>query len=113
MISRGEIWDVEFTGKGDEIQKIRPCVVVSSDLIGKLNLRVVVPITGWKDEFSSHLWFVKLTPGKQNGLSKPSAADAFQVKSISVDRFVSRRGAVAAAELEDIVAAIALVVGTS
>lgn len=41
MISRGEIWDVEFTGRGDEIQKIRPCVVVNSDVIGKLNLRVV------------------------------------------------------------------------
>lgn len=113
MISRGEIWDVEFTGRGDEIRKIRPCVVVNLDLIGKLNLRVVVPITGWHDAFSSSLWFVKLPPSKQNGLAKMSAADAFQVKSISVDRFVSRRGAVTAAELDDIVAAIALVVGAN
>ena len=31
-----------------EIQKVRPAVVISMDTIGRLPLRMVVPITDWK-----------------------------------------------------------------
>ena len=43
---RGDIWraDLEPT-RGDEINKMRPVVVISDDDIGALNLRVVVPVT--------------------------------------------------------------------
>lgn len=45
---RGEIWIVDFNPTvGSEIQKQRTAVVVSLDTIGKLPLRIVVPITGW------------------------------------------------------------------
>jgi len=44
---RGEIWRVQFNPtKGDEIQKIRPAIVLSADGLSGLNLRLVVPITG-------------------------------------------------------------------
>ena len=56
---RGEVWLADFGGrKGDEICKSRPCVVVSADGLGKLRLKVVVPITGWKPRYGSNPWMV-------------------------------------------------------
>ena len=43
--SRGEIWLVDFDPSiGSEIRKVRPALVVSLDSIGRLPLRLVVPI---------------------------------------------------------------------
>ena len=43
-VLRGESWRVRLNPtEGDEIQKARPCLIVSSDHVGKLRLRVVVP----------------------------------------------------------------------
>jgi mRNA interferase MazF len=109
---RGEVWDVDFDPpQGAEIGKTRPAVVISEDAIGKLPLRIVVPITDWKAAFAACPWFVQLVPSSTNGLSKESGADAFQVKSLSEKRFVRRRGALSAVQLDDIAAAIALCVG--
>lgn len=110
-IARGQVWDVNLNPtQGAEIQKVRPCVVVSGDQMGKLPLKVVVPITQWQDEFEAHPWLVKLQPDEQNGLEKPSAADAFQVKSLSVERFLRQRGVLSASQLADIVAAVGIVI---
>lgn len=82
---RGEIWraDLEPT-RGDEIRKTRPVVVMSDDRIGRLRLRIVVPITEWDDRFAAHPWMVRLEPDASNGLAKASAADTFQVRSMSI-----------------------------
>lgn len=110
-IYRGQVWDVDLNPtQGAEIQKIRPCVVVSGDRIGNLPLKVVVPITGWQDPFEGHLWFVKLEPDGQNGLDKLSAADAFQIKSLSVERFIRQRGVLSDEQVADIVAAVGIVI---
>jgi mRNA interferase MazF len=43
---RGEVWLVDFDpGIGAEIQKVRPAVIINVDAIGRLRLRMVVPIT--------------------------------------------------------------------
>ncbi|HHT71086.1 MAG TPA: type II toxin-antitoxin system PemK/MazF family toxin [Firmicutes bacterium] len=48
MINRGRIWDVELDHiKGAKMRKLRPCVVVSSDFVGTLPLRIITPITEW------------------------------------------------------------------
>lgn len=110
-IYRGQVWDVNLNPTlGAEIQKVRPCVVVSGDQIGSLPLKVVVPITAWQEKFEGHLWLVKLEPSRQNGLGKLSAADAFQVKSLSVDRFVRQRGVLSDEQVADIVAAVGIVI---
>lgn len=109
---RGEVWDVNFDpSRGAEIGKRRPAVVVSEDAIGRLPLRIVVPITDWKDDYSAYAWFVHLPPSKANGLSKESGADAFQLKSVSEKRFVKRRGTLKPDQVDDIAAAIAICVG--
>src|SRR4051794_1918335 len=109
---RGEIWLVDFDpAVGAEIRKVRPAVVISMDTIGRLPLRMVVPLTDWKASFASFPWFVALPATTANGLTKDSGADAFQTKSISEGRFVRRLGEITTAQLDEIAFAIALCVG--
>lgn len=91
--------------------KTRPAVVVNPPSVGRLPLRIVVPVTGWDAKYATVPWLVYLKPTNRNGLSKDSAADCFQVKSVSVERFVNRLGVVRADDIEEISAAIALCVG--
>jgi mRNA interferase MazF len=113
-IMRGEVWSVRFDpSEGDEIQKIRPAVVLTAQGVGRIRLHIVVPITSWQPQFSRYFWMVRLQPASTNGLSKESAADAFQVKSISVNRFQTQLGALISDEVDEIAAAIALCVGYS
>ena len=93
-------------------KKIRTAVVISTNGVGRLKLKIVVPITEWKSRYASYPWFVRLLPTATNGLTKDSGADAFQVKSVSQTRFVSRLGELTAAELLEIAKAIAVCVGT-
>ncbi len=45
---RGEIWAVRFDpSEGDEIQKIRPAIVMNVGAVGRMKLHMVAPITGW------------------------------------------------------------------
>src|SRR5437667_12210146 len=83
----GEVWRIRFDpAEGDEIKKTRTAVVISEDAIGRLRLKIVVPITEWKPRYSNYPWFVQLASTPTNGLTKDSGADAFQVKSVSETR---------------------------
>ena len=108
---RGEVWRVNFDPTvGTEIQKTRPAVVISSDAVGKLPIKLVAPITGWQPHFANDVWHVRITPGPGNGLSKPSAVDALQVRGVDTQRFIAQIGALSAEVLEEIVTSLALVV---
>jgi len=110
--SRGEIWKVRFDpSEGDEIKKVRPAVVMTIPNAGRINLQIVIPITGWQPQFSRYFWMVKLMPDTSNGLDKDSAADAFQVKSVSVKRFQAKVGVITEKQLDEIAAAIAFCIG--
>src|ERR1041385_3182306 len=109
---RGEIWSVRFDPSvGAEIRKLPPAVVVSLDTVGQLNLRIVVPLTDWQDPFARLPWFVPLPMLPMNGLKKDSAADAFQVKSVSQSRFVRFIGLATSAQVDEIASAVAMCVG--
>lgn len=112
--TRGEVWMVQFDPAiGDEQQKIRPAVVVSVPSVGRLRLRVVVPLTHWQVRYSAFAWFTYVPVTPANGLARDSGADAFQVKSVSVQRFQRRMGSLTAAQMDEIASAIALCVGFS
>jgi mRNA interferase MazF len=96
---------------GAEIKKTRPAVIVNQDAIGILPLRVIVPLTEWKEHYSIAPWMVRLDPDAANGLSKTSAADGFQIRSVSVQRLTSRIGVVSDQALEAIIKAVQIVVG--
>jgi mRNA interferase MazF len=108
---RGEIWLINLDPTvGAEIKKSRPGVIISSDAIGILPLRVIVPLTDWKDHYRQSAWMVKIVPKAENGLSKDSAADTAQVRSVSTSRFIQKLGAVNQDEMDEIVNALGLVV---
>jgi len=96
---------------GAEIRKIRPAIVISLDTVGRLPLRILVPLTDWQDAFAKLPWFVYLPMSAPNGLTKDSGADAFQVKSLSESRFLDKLGELTAAQLDDITAAVAACIG--
>src|SRR5689334_11373561 len=109
---RGEIWLVDFDPSiGAEIRKIRPAIVINLDAVGRLPLRLVVPITDWKPQYASFPWFTEIPADASNGLSKDSGSDAFQTKSVALSRFVRQLGTITAAQLDAVATAIALCVG--
>jgi mRNA interferase MazF len=95
---------------GAEIKKTRPAVVISSDAVGRLPIKLVAPITDWKDHYTANIWHVRIDPDSLNGLSKPSAVDALQLRGMDSQRFVRRLGQVPPTQLEEIVLAIAAVI---
>lgn len=104
---RGEIWLVNFDPTiGSEIKKTRPAVVVSSDSVGKLPLKVVVPITGWEASFENDFWQVPLDPNTNNKLNKLSSVDTLQIKSLDLSRFVYKIGYLSVEEMESVALAI-------
>ena len=110
-ISRGEVWLVTLDPTvGAEIRKTRPVVVISSDAVGALPIKLVAPLTEWKDYFAGNVWHVKVTPDSMNGLTKTSAVDTLQLRGVDTQRFVQKLGRVSPEVMRSIVAAIAAVI---
>ncbi|HZY36508.1 MAG TPA: type II toxin-antitoxin system PemK/MazF family toxin [Mucilaginibacter sp.] len=99
-MKQNEIWliDLEPT-VGAEIRKTRPGIIVNDNTFGKLPLKVIVPLTDWKERFADADWMVKIEVDNYNHLIKTSAADCFQVRSLSQDRFKKRLGIITPAQL--------------
>jgi mRNA interferase MazF len=109
--ARGQIWRVDFNPvRGDEIMKIRPAVVISSDAFSPLKTKIVVPLTGWQDKFTNSQWMVKIIVDTNNGLDHDSAADALQLRCVSYERFIQKLGSIPAPVLDEIAAAIAIAI---
>jgi len=108
---RGEVWRVEFNPtQGDEIQKLRPAVVISTDSFNPLKTKLVVPLTTWQERFANAQWMVKISADDVNGLDHDSAADALQLRCVSYERFATKLGVIQASVLDEIATAIAIVV---
>jgi len=104
MISQGDIWLVDFNPTiGDEIKKIRPAVVINSDFATGLDLKIVAPITTWRKDFEKIWWLFKLKPSKQTGLKEDSSANCYQMRCVSVSRFLDKLGS-CGKDIEEIVA---------
>lgn len=102
-MKQSEIWLINLDPTiGSEIQKTRPAIIVNDDALGKLPLKIIVPVTDWKERYASAPWMVKIAPDASNGLSKASAADCFQIRSISEERFVKKLGTIPESILNDI-----------
>ena len=104
---RGEIWLVDLEPTlGSELQKIRPVVVLSSNTIRFLPVRVAVPLTGWQEQFQSSPWKVRVIPNADNKLTKASAADALQLRCLSLERFSKCLGMLPKNIMEEIIFAV-------
>ena len=108
---RGEVWLVDLDPtRGSEMKKTRLVLVISSDAVGVLPIKLSVPITEWQPGFANHLWHLQLEPDGRNGLSKISALDVLQLRALAVERFIKRKGAVTPDVLREVTAALAAVV---
>jgi mRNA interferase MazF len=109
-MKRSEIWLINLDPTiGAEIKKTRPAIIVNDDTLGKLPLKVNVPLTDWKENFSVADWMVKIIPNEKNGLRKTSSADCFQVRSLSEERFVRKVGDLSDENMSKIESALARV----
>lgn len=111
---RGEVWLVNLDPTlGTEISKKRPCVIVNDDAIGILPLKVIVPVTDWKERYSIRPWMVKLEPSTENSLAKVSSVDTFQIRSVSETRLMRKLGQLSESEMQMISEALAVVLSLS
>lgn len=110
-IQRGEIWLVNLDPTvGAEIRKTRPVVVISSDAVGTLPIRLVAPLMGWKEHFVGNVWHIKLLPDSRNRLTKTSAVDTLQLRGVDTQRFIQKLGSVSPTVMRSIIEAIAAVI---
>ena len=111
-MKQGEIWQIGLDpGIGSEMKKTRPALLINVDALGKLPLRIIVPITDWKEHYSNYPWMVKIIPSQENGLAKISAVDCFQIRSVSVERFTALVGSVEPEIIAQAQEAVAQVIG--
>ena len=111
-MQRSEIWLISLDPTiGAEIRKTRPVVIVSSDDVGTLPLKIVAPLTDWKLHYAEIPWMTAIVPNRQNGLEKPSSCDAFQVRSVSVERFIRKLGSLDAKTMQAITQSLVEVLG--
>jgi mRNA interferase MazF len=109
-MKQGEIWLINLDPTiGAEIKKTRPAIIVNDNAIGKLPLKIIVPLTDWKDKYEIAPWMVKIAPDKKNKLTKISSADCFQIRSLSEKRFVKKIGMIEHEQLYEIKEGLAMV----
>lgn len=110
-VKRGDIWIVNLDPAiGSEIKKSRPAVIISSDDIGKLPLKLISPITKWKEHFEGNIWHVKILPAQPNGLSEISAVDVLQTRSVDSERLVRKIGQLTTAEMQEIIISLTSII---
>jgi mRNA interferase MazF len=110
---RGEIWRVDLGPvKGSEMDGEHYVIVLSQDNLGILNLKVCVPITS-ASSGKTQIWHVALNPDSKNNLDHASVADVLNLRSLSGDRFMQKLGVLAANDLQEVLATVAIVIGYS
>ena len=75
---------------------------MNDNSLGKLPLKIIVPLTDWKDRYEVAPWMVNINPDNLNNLPKESAADCFQIRSISEERFIKKIGRISSKNLVEI-----------
>jgi mRNA interferase MazF len=104
--AQGDIWDCRLGPiEGHEQAGRRPCLVISVDELGKgpSNLAIVVPITRRR---RTSLDLVIEPP--EGGLSVLSYAQPYQLRAISRERLVRRRGSARPGTLAEVIARVHL-----
>lgn len=108
---RGEVWTVKLDPTvGAEMKKPRRAIIISSDGLNSLPIRLVVPTTGWKQYHENNLWHIPIEPTVKNGFEKKSTADVLQTRCVSTKRFIEKKGRISAEIMEEIVAALAAII---
>ena len=108
VMNRGEVWWVDFPNPvGGEIQKRRPCLIISNDLSNRFLNRVqIIPLT-------SNIAKLQVGEAYVNIGGKPGKALATQIQTASKLRLLNRMGRVSDFEIEQVEKAIRIQLGMS
>jgi mRNA interferase MazF len=111
-MKQGEIWLIDLDPTvGAEMNKTHPAVIVNDDQLGKLPLKIIAPITDWKEHYNVAPWMIAINPTIQNGLTKKSSIDCFQIRSVSKSRLIKRVGHITFPEILQVQEGIIKVIG--
>ncbi|MDR3287013.1 MAG: type II toxin-antitoxin system PemK/MazF family toxin [Prevotellaceae bacterium] len=111
-MKQGEIWLINLDPTiGAEMKKTRPAVIINDNALGKLPLKIIVPITDWKEHYNVASWMIKIKPNHLNGLTKDSSVDCFQIRCVAEKRLIKRLGYVKIDEIIKIKEGISTVIG--
>ncbi|MEK7644013.1 MAG: type II toxin-antitoxin system PemK/MazF family toxin [Patescibacteria group bacterium] len=89
---QGEIWFVEFTGRGHEYQKTRPAIVIeSTDQLRVTSVITVVPVTKQQEKHKDDIFVDK---DENNKLLYDSVIKVHQIQTFDKSRFIKKIGAV-------------------
>jgi mRNA interferase MazF len=118
-MNRGEVWRMALDPVGQQHERdqrvsgeavARLVVIISSDALALLPLRIVIPLTAWKSEFSSTPWMVRVPPVLNSGLEAVMAADALQLRAVSTSRLRQRLGSLPEKIVIEITSAVSEVI---
>ena len=99
--ARGDIWDVTLDPVlGHEQAGRRPCLIISADAYnqGPAGLVAVVPLTSRSKGIPLH---VPIDP-PNGGLTVASVIMCDQIRTISIQRLIRKRGSIDAASMREI-----------
>ena len=107
---RGEIWELTLAASThSHTALLRRVVLLSSDSLERLPLRIVVPLLPWRDAYSGVPWIVRVPPTLNSGLDSVHAADALQVRSVPAARLLHRVGELPRSLVDEITGAVGTV----
>lgn len=72
-------------------------------------MKVIVPVTDWKERYAVRPWIARLEPSIENSLAKVSGVDTFQIRSVSEIRLVRKLGQLSDSEMQLVSQALAVV----
>jgi len=101
---RGEVWLVQLDPtRGQEIQKTRPAVVISSEMFSSIPMRIIIPVATWQPKFQNRPFMILIQRTEENCLDPDSAGNVLQVRSVTTQRFVRCIGKVSETVVQELV----------
>jgi len=96
QIKRREIWDVKLSypgeGVGHEERFPHPCVVIKYNKF--VDMATIIPLTSNVQALKDFPYTHIINPNTSNGLTNQSIVMIYQVRSLSKQRFLRKRGRV-------------------
>jgi len=93
-IKSREIWDVELSypgeGVGHEERFKHPCIIVEFNKF--VDMATIIPLTSNIQALKEFPYTHIIKPNDKNGLTKQSIAMVYQIRSLSKQRFIYKRG---------------------
>lgn len=104
QIKSREIWNVELSylseGVGHEEKYKHPCIVLKFNKF--VDMATIIPLSSNVSALKDFPYTYILNPNNSNGLTKKAIALIYQIRSLSKQRFISKRGKIYGSNYESV-----------